>query len=57
MAILGTVSYFAYKNWGKPTWDRKVVLGTVAGLVGLVGAEGYAGYWEYERDFKEPKNL
>ncbi|KAK1229174.1 hypothetical protein PQX77_007746 [Marasmius sp. AFHP31] len=39
-AILGTVGYFSYINWDKPTWDRRVVSAVSVGLLTLWGGEG-----------------
>ncbi|TFK44618.1 hypothetical protein BDQ12DRAFT_730653 [Crucibulum laeve] len=40
-AILGTVGYFSYVNWDKPTWDRRTVSAVTIGLLGLWTGEGY----------------
>ncbi|KAF8070238.1 hypothetical protein FPV67DRAFT_1486715 [Lyophyllum atratum] len=40
-AILGTVGYFSYINWDKPTWDRRIVSAVTVGLLTLWGGEGY----------------
>ena len=39
VAVLGTVSYFSYKNWNQP-WDRRVISAVTVGLLGLSGLEG-----------------
>ncbi|KAL0580323.1 hypothetical protein V5O48_001660 [Marasmius crinis-equi] len=39
-AILGTVGYFSYTNWDKPTWDRRIVSAVSVGLLTLWGGEG-----------------
>ncbi|KAF9264204.1 hypothetical protein L218DRAFT_926526 [Marasmius fiardii PR-910] len=39
-AILGTVGYFSYKNWDKPSWDRRVLSAVSVGLLTLWGGEG-----------------
>ncbi|KAL0956053.1 hypothetical protein HGRIS_002223 [Hohenbuehelia grisea] len=39
-AILGTVGYFSYVNWNKPTWDRRTVSAVSVGLLSLCGVEG-----------------
>ncbi|KAF5385794.1 hypothetical protein D9615_002454 [Tricholomella constricta] len=40
-ALLGTVGYFSYVNWGRPTWDRRIVSAVTVGLLTLWGGEGY----------------
>ncbi|KII92291.1 hypothetical protein PLICRDRAFT_467215 [Plicaturopsis crispa FD-325 SS-3] len=39
--ILGTVGYFGYINWDKPTWDRRTVSAVSVGLLTLWGGEGF----------------
>ncbi|KAH9061377.1 hypothetical protein EDB87DRAFT_1611506 [Lactarius vividus] len=39
VGVLGVVSYFAYTNWQRPRWDRRVVSATSAGLIALWGTE------------------
>ncbi|KIK67009.1 hypothetical protein GYMLUDRAFT_238360 [Collybiopsis luxurians FD-317 M1] len=39
-AILGTVGYFSYLHWDKPSWDRRIVSAVSVGLLTLWGAEG-----------------
>jgi hypothetical protein len=39
-AILGTVGYYSYANWDKPSWDRRTVSAVSAGLIALWGTEG-----------------
>ncbi|TFK54398.1 hypothetical protein OE88DRAFT_1733065 [Heliocybe sulcata] len=41
VGILGTVGYFGYTNWDKPTWDRRIVSSVSVGLLALWGGEGY----------------
>ncbi|KZT28921.1 hypothetical protein NEOLEDRAFT_1057143 [Neolentinus lepideus HHB14362 ss-1] len=40
VGILGTVGYFGYTNWDKPTWDQRVVSSVSVGLLALWGGEG-----------------
>ncbi|KAI0051629.1 hypothetical protein FA95DRAFT_243749 [Auriscalpium vulgare] len=40
VGVLGTVSYFAYSNWDRPAWDRRVVSAVSVGLLALWGGEG-----------------
>lgn len=40
-AVLGTIGYFAYKNWDAPRWDRRVVSAISVGLFTLCSGEGY----------------
>lgn len=40
VGILGTVGYYAYTNWDRPTWDRGTVAAVSAGLIVLAGGEG-----------------
>ncbi|KZT11065.1 uncharacterized protein LAESUDRAFT_755682 [Laetiporus sulphureus 93-53] len=40
-AILGTVGYFAYREWNRPTWDRRIVTAVSVGLLTLWSGEGY----------------
>jgi len=40
-AILGTVGYYSYTNWDKPSWDRRTVSAVSAGLLALWGSEGW----------------
>jgi hypothetical protein len=39
-AILGTIGYYGYINWDKPSWDRRTVSAISVGLVTLWGGEG-----------------
>jgi len=39
-AILGSLGYLSYKNWDKPTWDRRTVTAISVGLLALWGGEG-----------------
>ncbi|KAJ4468240.1 hypothetical protein J3R30DRAFT_3305713 [Lentinula aciculospora] len=39
-AVLGSVGYFSYIHWDKPTWDRRVVSAVSVGLLTLWGGEG-----------------
>ncbi|KIM75442.1 hypothetical protein PILCRDRAFT_78818 [Piloderma croceum F 1598] len=39
-AILGTVGYYSFANWDKPSWDRRTVSALSAGLIALWGTEG-----------------
>jgi len=39
-AILGTVGYYSYINWDKPSWDKRTVSAVSVGLLTLWGGEG-----------------
>ncbi|KAH9929547.1 uncharacterized protein BXZ73DRAFT_48055 [Epithele typhae] len=39
--IIGTVGYFSYSNWDKPSWDRRIVSSVTVGLLALWTGEGY----------------
>lgn len=39
-AIIGTVGYFAYKNWDAPRWDRRMVSAVSVGIIALWSGEG-----------------
>lgn len=39
--VLGTVGYFAYKEWDRPKWDRRIVSAISVGLLTLWSGEGY----------------
>lgn len=39
VGVLGIVGYLAYTNWKRPSWDRRVVSATSAGLIALWGTE------------------
>ncbi|OCH96559.1 hypothetical protein OBBRIDRAFT_787116 [Obba rivulosa] len=39
--VLGTVGYFAYTNWDRPHWDRRLVSAVSVGLLTLWSGEGY----------------
>ncbi|RPD53508.1 hypothetical protein L227DRAFT_581275 [Lentinus tigrinus ALCF2SS1-6] len=39
--ILGTVGYFSYTNWDRPTWDRRIVSAVSVGLLTLWTGEGF----------------
>lgn len=39
VGVLGLVGYLAYTNWKRPSWDRRVVSATSAGLIALWGTE------------------
>jgi len=49
LGIIGVVSYIAYDNWDRPTWDRRTVSMITAGLLGLVASEGYVAE-KYHQD-------
>lgn len=55
-AILGTVGYFAYKNWDAPRWDRRVVSAVSVGLLSLWSGEGLVAQ-HYCRDNQPPYSL
>jgi hypothetical protein len=38
--ILGTVGYYSYTNWDKPSWDRGTISIVSIGLLTLWGGEG-----------------
>ena len=38
---LGAVGYFSWKNWDRPSWDRRVVSVVTVGLLTLWSGEGY----------------
>ncbi|KAG7090864.1 hypothetical protein E1B28_009945 [Marasmius oreades] len=40
VVVLGTVGYFSYINWSRPSWDRRVVSAVSVGLLTLWGSEG-----------------
>ncbi|CCM00392.1 uncharacterized protein FIBRA_02422 [Fibroporia radiculosa] len=40
-SILGTLGYFAYTEWDRPRWDRRIVSAISAGLLTLWSGEGY----------------
>jgi len=40
-AILGSVGYYSYLKWDKPSWDRRTVSAVSAGLLTLWGSEEY----------------
>ena len=39
VSVLGIVGYLAYTNWKRPSWDKRVVSATSAGLIALWGTE------------------
>ncbi|OBZ68151.1 hypothetical protein A0H81_11885 [Grifola frondosa] len=39
--ILGTLGFFAYANWNKPSWDTRTVSAISIGLLTLWSGEGY----------------
>lgn len=39
--ILGTVGYFAYTEWDRPRWDKRIVSAVSVGLLTLWSGEGY----------------
>ena len=40
VGVLGGVGFAAWKNWERPTWDRRVVSAITVGLLGLWSVEG-----------------
>ncbi|RDX54970.1 hypothetical protein OH76DRAFT_1478465 [Lentinus brumalis] len=40
-AVLGAVGYFSYKNWDRPSWDRRTVSAVTVGLLTLWTGEGF----------------
>ena len=32
LAVIGSLAYFTYSNWGKPRWDRRIVSATAIGV-------------------------
>jgi len=51
--VLGAVGYLSYKNWERPTWDRRAVTAVTIGLLSLWGGEGYLA----ERYRKETRRV
>ncbi|KAI9463540.1 hypothetical protein BJY52DRAFT_1202861 [Lactarius psammicola] len=39
VGVLGIVGYFVFTNWKRPSWDRRVVSATSAGLIALWATE------------------
>lgn len=44
LSVIGTVGYFAYMNWDKPKWDRRVVSAAAISIFTLWGGEGSVLY-------------
>lgn len=55
LGVLGTVGYFAYSNWDRPTWDRRTVSAVSVGLLTLWGGEGYVAELYREGKVKPPR--
>lgn len=41
LAVIGSLAYFTYSNWGKPRWDRRIVSATAIGVSTWFGLQGY----------------
>lgn len=52
--VLGAVGYLSYTNWGRPSWDRRVVSAVSVGLLTLWGSEGFVSSSKY--DINDPSN-
>ena len=54
VGILGGVGFVAWKNWERPTWDRRVVSAVSVGLLGLWSVEGALAE-KYRQESRERK--
>jgi len=56
VGVLGLVGYLAYTNWKRPSWDRRVVSATSAGLIALWGTEIALSSCVNGRQYFRPKS-
>ncbi|KAF8274412.1 hypothetical protein EI94DRAFT_1794212 [Lactarius quietus] len=56
VGVLGIVGYLAYTNWNRPSWDRRVVSATSAGLIALWGTEIALASGDNVRQYFHPKS-
>ncbi|GAA5930395.1 uncharacterized protein JCM15063_004794 [Sporobolomyces koalae] len=48
LALVAVPAYYAYQNWNKPRWDRRIISAFVVGLTAAFGAESALGWFEYK---------
>jgi len=56
VSVLGIVGYLAYTNWKRPSWDKRVVSATSAGLIALWGTEIALASSDDVRQYFPPKS-
>ena len=39
--VLGAIGYYAYTEWDRPRWDKRIVSAVSVGLLTLWSGEGY----------------
>jgi len=50
LLLVAVPSYYAYKNWHLPRWDRRIVSAVAVGLAGIFSLESTLGYFEYQKE-------
>lgn len=49
VALIAVPAFYAYQNWNKPHWDRRIVSAVAVGLTAAFGAESALGWFEYKQ--------
>ena len=39
--VLGAIGYYAYTEWDRPRWDKRIISAVSVGLLTLWSGEGY----------------
>ncbi|BGP17755.1 hypothetical protein JCM10213_005337 [Rhodosporidiobolus nylandii] len=50
LALIAIPAFYAYQNWDKPRWDRRIVSAVAVGLTAVFGAESALGWFEYKQE-------
>ncbi|GAA5983872.1 hypothetical protein JCM11641_006403 [Rhodosporidiobolus odoratus] len=53
LALIAVPAFYAYQNWDKPRWDRRIVSAVAVGLTAVFGAESALGWFEYQQEQKK----
>ncbi|GAA6050688.1 hypothetical protein JCM3770_000893 [Rhodotorula araucariae] len=52
LLLIAVPSYFAWKHWDHPRWDRRIVSAVGIGLAAAFGLESSLGYFEYQQEHR-----
>ncbi|BGP41475.1 hypothetical protein JCM10450v2_005524 [Rhodotorula kratochvilovae] len=53
LLLIAVPSYFAWKHWDLPRWDRRIVSAVGVGLAAAFGLESSLGYFEYQQEHRK----
>jgi hypothetical protein len=51
LGVIGAISYLAYENWDRPSWDRRTVSAISVGILTLIMGEGYVAKTYRQDDY------